>query len=162
MPGVIPTVLRSSGIRIGGPSAQVWSISRKCRTKARDTRIFDQYQFDEEIEERHHLFGRDRAVRLLGYLSHGRMGDYNDATSIALQTGQPANIAGVRSTHNRGGFSLNAEQALADDLGMFARAGWSQGGYENFDYTDIDKKAGCRLKEYAGTGPTMLSVLRAR
>ena len=131
-------------------------------TKALDTRIFDQYQFDEEIEERHHLFGRDRAVRLLGYLSHGRMGDYNDATSIALQTGQPANIAGVRSTHNRGGFSLNAEQALADDLGMFARAGWSQGGYENFDYTDIDKKAGCRLKEYAGTGPTMLSVLRAR
>src|SRR4029077_4694062 len=36
-------------------------------------------------------------------------------------------------------FSLNLEQQLADDLGMFARAGWSQGQYEAFDFTDINK-----------------------
>jgi high affinity Mn2+ porin len=104
-----------------------------------DPRILDQYQYDEEFEERHSPFGRDGAVRLLGFFSHGRMGDYNEATSIALQTGQAANIAAVRSMHNRGGISLSADQALTDDLGVFARAGWSQGGYEDFDYTDIDK-----------------------
>jgi high affinity Mn2+ porin len=115
------------------------TLSAQPNTKALDTRLFDQYQFDEEVEERHKLLDRDGVVRLLGFLSHGQMGDYNEATSLALQTGQPANIAAVRSTHNRGGLSLNAEQALTDDLGMFARAGWSQGGYEDFDYTDIDK-----------------------
>jgi high affinity Mn2+ porin len=115
------------------------NLSKQPNTKALDTELFDQYQFDEEVEERHKLFDRDGVVRLLGFLSHGRMGDYNEAASIALQTGQPANIAAVRSTHDRGGVSFSAEQALTDDLGVFARAGWAQGGYEDFDYTDIDK-----------------------
>jgi high affinity Mn2+ porin len=115
------------------------NLSEHPNTKALDTELFDQYQFDEEVEERHHLFGEDGAVRLLGFLSHGRMGNYDAATAIALQTGQPANIAGVRSMHDRGGFSFSANQGITDDLGAFARAGWSQGGYEDFDYTDIDK-----------------------
>jgi high affinity Mn2+ porin len=115
------------------------NLSKIPNTKALDTRLFDQYQLDEEIEERHHLFGRDGAVRLLGFLSHGRMGKYSDATAIALATGRPADIAVVRSTHNRGGLSLSADQALTDDLGIFGRVGWSQGRYEAFEFTDINK-----------------------
>jgi high affinity Mn2+ porin len=108
-------------------------------TKSLDTQVFDQYQFDEEIEGRYQLFGRDGVARLLSFLSHGRMGAYNQATQVALQTGMPADIAAVRKGHNRGGISLNLEQKLTDDLGVFARAGWSQGQYEAFDYTDINK-----------------------
>ncbi len=35
--------------------------------------------------------------------------------------------------------SLNLEQQLPGDLGFFARAGWSQGQYEAFEFTDINK-----------------------
>jgi Carbohydrate-selective porin, OprB family len=34
--------------------------------------------------------------------------------------------------------SLNLEQQLAEGLGLFARAGWSQGQFEAFDFTDIN------------------------
>jgi high affinity Mn2+ porin len=117
------------------------NLSEVPNTKALDTRLFDQYQFDEEVEERHRLLGRPGSVWLLGFLSHGRMGAYDAATAIALATGQPADIAAVRSAHNKGGVSLNADQEITDELGAFARIGWSQGQYEAFDYTDINKTA---------------------
>ena len=108
-------------------------------SKDLDTRWFDQYQYDEELEERHTILGEPGKLKLLGFLSHGRMGAYDQAAAIALATGTPANIAAVRSMHDRGGLSLNLEQQIATDLGVFARAGWNQGQYEAFDFTDINK-----------------------
>src|SRR5262249_49161331 len=35
--------------------------------------------------------------------------------------------------------SLNAEQQIADDLGIFARAGWADGNREPYEFTDIDR-----------------------
>src|SRR5262245_21740364 len=101
--------------------------------------LFDQYQCDQEFEERHTLFGQPGKLKLLGFLSHGRMGRYSEATAIALQTGMPADIAAVRTAHNRGGVSLNLEQQLTEEFGLFARAGWSQGQFAVFDFTDINK-----------------------
>jgi high affinity Mn2+ porin len=123
----------------------VANLSKIPNSKALETRLFDQYQYDLEVEERHTLLGRPGAARLLGFLSHGRMGKYDDATAIALQTGMPADIAAVRKTHNRGGVSLNLEQQITDELGFFARAGWSQGQYEAFEFTDINKTASLGL-----------------
>jgi len=117
----------------------LFDLSKTPNSKALDPQVFDQYQFDEELEERHALFGQPGKLKLLGFLSHGRMGSYNEATAIALQTGLPADIAAVRKSHNKSGFSLNLEQQLADDIGMFERAGWSQGQYEAFEFTDINK-----------------------
>lgn len=117
----------------------LFNLSKIPNSKALDTRVLDQYQFDEELEERHELLGQPGKLKLLGFLSHGRMGSYAEATEIALGTGTPANIVAVRKGHNRTGISLNLEQQLADGLGAFARAGWSQGQYEAFDFTDINK-----------------------
>jgi high affinity Mn2+ porin len=117
----------------------LFDLSKTPNSKALDPQVFDQYQFDEELEERHALFGQPGKLKLLGFLSHGRMGSYNEATAIALQTGLPADIAAVRKSHNKSGLSLNLEQQLADDIGMFARAGWSQGQFEAFEFTDINK-----------------------
>jgi high affinity Mn2+ porin len=116
-----------------------FNLSKIPNSKALETKIFDQYQWDEELEERHQLFGRAGKLTLLGFLTHGRMGSYSAATEIALQTGMPADIAAVRKTHNRGGVSLNLEQQFPGDLGFFARAGWSQGQYEAFEFTDINE-----------------------
>jgi high affinity Mn2+ porin len=117
----------------------LFDLSKIPNSKALDTRFFDQYQIDQEFEERHELFRQPGKFKLLGFLTHGRMGRYSEATEIALQTGTPADIAAVRKTHNRGGVSLNLEQQLQGDLGFFARAGWSQGQYEAFEFTDINK-----------------------
>ena len=68
-----------------------------------------------------------RQAQTARLLSHGRMGAYNQATEIALETGSPADIAGVRKSHNRAGVSLNLEQQITEDVGAFARAGWAQG-----------------------------------
>ncbi len=116
----------------------LFTLSKVPNSKELDTHLFDQYQFDQEFEERHTLFGQPGKLKLLGFLSHGRMGRYADATAIALQTGMPADIAAVRTMHIRGGVSLNLEQQLAEGLGLFARAGWSQGQLEAFDFTDIN------------------------
>ena len=117
----------------------LFNLSETPNSKALDTRVFDQYQLDEEVEERHELFGQPGKIKLLGFLSHGRMGAYNQATEIALETGSPADIAEVRKSHNRAGVSLNLEQQITEDLGAFARAGWTQGRYEAFDFTDINQ-----------------------
>ena len=104
-----------------------------------DTRVFDQYQVVEEFEERHELLGHPGKLKLLGFLSHGRMGEYAEATAIALQTGTPADIAAVRKGHNRGGVSLNLEQQITEEIGVFGRAGWNQGRFEAYEFTDINK-----------------------
>jgi len=119
----------------------LFDLSKHPNSKALDTEFPDQYQFDEELEERHEILGQPGKLKLLGFLSHGRMGSYNEATEIAVLTGTPANIAEVRKGHNKAGFSLNLEQQVTDDIGAFARAGWAQGQYEAFEFTDINKTA---------------------
>jgi high affinity Mn2+ porin len=123
----------------------LFTLSKVPNSKGLDTRVFDQYQVDQEVEERHTLFGQPGKLKLLGFLSHGRMGRYTEATAIALQTGMPADIAAVRQGHNRAGMSLNLEQQLTKGLGVFARAGWSQGQFEAFEFTDINKTAALGL-----------------
>ena len=117
----------------------LFTLSKVPNSKVLDAKVFDQYQFDQEVEARHTLFGQPGKLKLLGFLSHGRMGRYTEATAIALQTGMPADIAAVRTAHTRVGVSLNLEQQLTDGLGVFAKTGWSQGQFEAFEFTDINK-----------------------
>jgi len=44
----------------------------------------------------------------------------------------------VRRDRTKYGIGFNLEQQLAPGLGMFARGGWSQGGVEEVDFTDIN------------------------
>ena len=98
---------------------------------------FHQYQIDAEIERRYKLFGKDGAVRLTGFDTRGRMGKYLDAVSLAEATGEPADVALVRHYHTRLGLSVNAEQEVTDDLGLFLRAGHADPQYEGYEFTDM-------------------------
>ena len=53
------------------------------------------------------------------------------------------------STGAARGISVNAEQQISKDLGVFARAGWADGEVEPYDFTDIDRTfaAGFVLQE---------------
>ena len=66
------------------------------------------------------------------------MADFNDAIAYGNATGQPAQLAPVRNYRSRGGIILNLEQSITRDLGLFSRAGYAEGGYESYEYTDVD------------------------
>jgi high affinity Mn2+ porin len=100
---------------------------------------FSQFQYNVELEERHQLFGQPGKLKLTGFLSRGRMGHFNDAINLALETGSPADIAAVRRYDSRGGLSLNLEQQVTTDVGLFARAGFARGDIEPYEFTDVDQ-----------------------
>ena len=120
-------------LRAGG-----FALSRVPNSRALDT-SGGQVQFVAEAEERHSILGQAGKLRLLGYLTRGRMGDYNQATSLAERDDMPADIAATRRYRSRTGMALNLEQALTGQLGMFMRAGLAEGGREVYEFTDVDK-----------------------
>jgi high affinity Mn2+ porin len=100
---------------------------------------FGQFQWVGEIEHRHELWGQPGKVAVTGFLSRGRMGSFSDAIQRAALTGGPADITAVRHYNSRGGISLNLEQQITQELGMFARAGLANGSIEPYEFTDIDR-----------------------
>jgi high affinity Mn2+ porin len=102
---------------------------------------FGQFQLVGEVEERHELWGQPGKLKITGYLNRGRAGDFADAIALAQLTGQPADINAVRVYRSRPGVSLNLEQQVFENVGVFARAGWADGNVEPWDFTDIDRTA---------------------
>ncbi|MBN8809373.1 MAG: carbohydrate porin [Sphingomonas sp.] len=100
---------------------------------------FGQYQLNAEVEHRHTLGGRDGAVRVTLFRNRGRFGRFDDALTLAAATGATPDTAPVRVRHSRLGVSINVEQAVSDDVGVFARAGLADGAIEPYDFTDIDR-----------------------
>lgn len=101
-----------------------------------------------ELELRQSLVaGQDGALRLLGFLTRGRMGRFRD--SLALGGNPDDAIETTRQYGNRKiGFAINGEQALTDDLGAFLRLSWNDGKTEDLSFTQIDRSiaAGISLK----------------
>lgn len=102
---------------------------------------FQQYQLDAEIEHRHTLAGRPGAVRVTVFRNRGQFGRFDEALAVARLTGNAVDTAPVRRRRTRAGIGINAEQAVTDTLGIFARAGVADGQVEPYDFTDIDRTA---------------------
>ena len=100
---------------------------------------FRQFQLLGEIEERHELWGQPGKIKLTGFLSRGRAGSFQDAIDLSALTGTPADINAVRVYQSRPGVSINLEQQVSENVGVFARAGWADGNVEPWDFTDIDR-----------------------
>ena len=127
--------------------AGVFDLSRMPNTTQLQ-RGFAQFGIVTEGEERHTWFGKDGKLKLLGFLNRARMGDYNQALALANATGTIPSTALVRKYASRPGGSLNLEQGLTDDLGLFARISMNDGSKETYEFTDINKSvsAGLSLK----------------
>ncbi|HET7084494.1 MAG TPA: carbohydrate porin [Rhizomicrobium sp.] len=100
---------------------------------------FSQFELVGEIERRIELFDHDGKIKLLGFLNRARMGKYADALALAQATGTVPDTSLVRHYRSRAGGSLNVEQGLTDDLGLFFRASMDDGGRESYEFTDISK-----------------------
>jgi high affinity Mn2+ porin len=101
----------------------------------------DEYQVDLEAEHRHELFGQPGKIDVTMFESRGRMALYQDAIAYGEANGSLPELAPVRRYRKRDGISLNLEQQLSTDVGMFARLGDAGGNVETYDFTDIDYTA---------------------
>lgn len=106
---------------------------------------FSQFQWVGEVEHRHEIWRKPGKVAITGFLSRGRMGRFDDALALAQATGAPADAAFVRRYQSRAGVSVNLEQEVTSDLGVFARAGIADGSKESYEFTDIDTTAAAGL-----------------
>ncbi|MBI5321596.1 MAG: carbohydrate porin [Bradyrhizobium sp.] len=106
---------------------------------------FAQFQWIGEIEHRHAIWGKPGKVAVTGFLSRGCMGRFDDAVALAQATNASADIALVRRYQSRAGISVNLEQEITSDLGVFARAGIADGSKESFEFTDIDSTVAAGL-----------------
>jgi high affinity Mn2+ porin len=97
------------------------------------------------LEERHNLRDQPGKLKLLYWLTWGDLGTYRDAIALGVATGTTPSTAAVRSFRTKSGIGLNLEQQLAPDLGVFARAGMSQGSVEEVDFTDINQSISAGL-----------------
>ena len=120
-------------LRAGG-----FALSRVPNSAALDT-SGGQVQFIAEAEERHTIWGRDGKLKLLAFLTRGRMGEFDQAVALGEATGTVPSVAAVRQYRSRAGIGLNFEQGITAQLGMFARAGIDDGGVEPYEFTDVDK-----------------------
>lgn len=100
---------------------------------------FQQFSLLGEIERRYDLWGQPGKIKITGFLNRGSAGNFNDAVALAQATGMPADITAVRAYTSRPGVSLNVEQQVMENLGVFLRAGWADGNIEPWDFTDIDR-----------------------
>ena len=100
---------------------------------------FHEYQVAIELEHRHELFGEPGKLDVTVFESRGRMARLQDAIAYAEAAGLPVDPSPVRRYRKRDGISLNFEQQLTENLGMFARLGDAGGNVETYEFTDIDR-----------------------
>jgi high affinity Mn2+ porin len=103
-----------------------------------------EFQSIVELEKRHQILDHPGKLMLTVFDSRGRMGLLDSAVQLE-QTGQPVDISAVRQYRSRLGASLNFEQQLAEDLGLFARVGKAAGNVEAYEFTDIDRSVAVGL-----------------
>jgi high affinity Mn2+ porin len=102
-------------------------------------RNFGEFSLIAEIEERHELGGHSGKLKILSFVNRGRMARYDDAVRLAQQVGGIPDVALVRRFASRPGFSVNLEQEVAEDIGLFARASANDGSKEAYEFTEINR-----------------------
>jgi len=95
-----------------------------------------------ELEERYVVMDHPGKLRLGAFANSGNTGNYRQA--LAIEAADPALdinavMASIRHNNPKYGFYVNAEQEIAKDVGLFARASWNDGQNEILSFTDIDR-----------------------
>ncbi len=95
-----------------------------------------------EFEARgNRIANRAGVVRLLAYLNHANMGNYEQSIHDYLdhETPTPDITFTRRQGRHKYGFGLNFEQEITPQVSVFGRLGWSDGRNESFAYTEDDR-----------------------
>jgi carbohydrate-selective porin OprB len=105
-----------------------------------DTDIFTHFGDQIEVEHSHAWASQPGKVRILAFRNRAIMSRYRDALNLSAATNTTPDLNAVRTGEQvKYGFGLNIEQAINDDIGVFARAGWADGQTETYAFTEIDQ-----------------------
>ena len=91
-----------------------------------------------EIEHAHRLGEQPGRVRLLLFRNQANMGSWSDAIAYSQAYGGTPDVANVRTNQVKSGFGISIEQALNDDIGVFARYSKNNGAAEAYSFAQID------------------------
>jgi high affinity Mn2+ porin len=90
-----------------------------------------------EFEKRYAIGGQRGTFRILTFLNNGKFGNYRDA--IAQNPAAP-NVGNAQAYgRHKYGLGINADQYLAKDFGVFAKASVNDGHTETWFFTEIDR-----------------------
>ncbi len=92
-----------------------------------------------ELEQRHQWLNHPGKIKLLVYADRADMGSYVDALAQSQASGNRPDTALVRQTRTDPGVVVNAEQEVAQNVGLFARVSAHNGSYEAYEFSDIDR-----------------------
>ncbi|MFA5171648.1 MAG: carbohydrate porin [Sulfuriferula sp.] len=105
-----------------------------------DSAVFTHFGDQIEVEHSHVFANQPGKVRILAFRNRAIMARYDDALNLAAATSTTPDLSAVRHGEQiKYGFGLNAEQAISDNIGVFARAGWGDGQTETYAFTEIDQ-----------------------
>jgi high affinity Mn2+ porin len=104
-----------------------------------DPRILSQFQSVTEFEERHSIWGQPGKLRLLYWVDRGELGLYDDAVAFGAATHTVPATGNVRDYRSKDGVELNFEQQIVTNVGVFLRAGASQGSVEEQAFTEVNQ-----------------------
>ena len=113
-----------------------------------DNDLLRHYGDQVELVHTHTLGDLAGAVRVLAFRSHTRISTFEDANAAAPAGDAPSLDAVRTRDHVKAGIGVDAEQQLASDLGVFARAMKADGKTETYAFTESDASitAGLSLK----------------
>lgn len=101
--------------------------------------IADYHGDNYEIEHAHTLFGQPGKIRVLAYRNVANMGTYSAAVAWGLANGVTPDLAAVRSRQSKLGHGISLEQAITDNVGMFARFSADDGEGEEYAWTEANR-----------------------
>ena len=97
-----------------------------------------------EIEKPFFITKRKGILRVLGFYTSAFMGNYD--LSVAANPSSPDITSTRQYGRNKYGWGINIEQALLDNLGLFARTSWNDGKNETWAFTEIDNSISAGIK----------------
>jgi len=103
--------------------------------------IFNTYGDQFEVERQHHIGKLPGKVSVLAYRNKMILARFSDATNYVLTNNAQGTqaINNVRTNYQyKTGVGVHGEQALTDDLGIYARAFTSDGRTETMSFTEAD------------------------
>jgi len=101
-----------------------------------------------EWEYRYNVHRHPGTIRFLSWLDEANFASYKLATALLRANPPDVESAGqgsgvtipdsARAFHHKYGFSLNTEQEVCKNVGLFSRLGWTPGQYDTWTFTDVD------------------------
>ncbi len=96
-----------------------------------DYSLSENYGDQIELTREHNLYEQPGAIRLLYFRANAFMSNYRDSINLGMQTNTTPDILNTRLANQKlWGYGINLEQAISNDVGVFARWSWNTGQTE--------------------------------